>query len=62
MCTVRTGLTRIVRDARGVMVVQRQVLQQGTFGSTEPRDRLIWIRAYTVAQALSPTFSRISNR
>jgi hypothetical protein len=57
-----TGKSRVVQNYLGIWVVQHQVLHEGKCGDTNPQDRLIWVRAYTVQQALSPTFSRINNR
>lgn len=53
---------RVVKDHRGQMVVQRKMVTEGKFGATNPKDSEHWVTVYTVAQCLSPTFSRICNK
>jgi hypothetical protein len=59
---VATGISRVINSRTRGWVVQHQVRTEGGFGSTNPKEATHWITAYTVAQALSPTFSRVCNK
>jgi hypothetical protein len=51
--------TRVTETLRG-WVIQRWIKVEGAIGETQRGDGGYWLTVYTVAQALSPTFSRIS--
>lgn len=51
---VATGISRVINSRTRGWVVQHQV--------ERPEGGFHWVTAYTVAQALSPTFSRVCNK
>ena len=53
---------RTTMNYRGHMVVQRWIKVEGAIGETQRWDGGYWLTVYTVAQALSPTFSRVCNK